>query len=56
MKVIEIKEDFPKKGMCVMEIEATKDEIDFYVEYAINDMIKKGMEAHEEALKPKKEE
>lgn len=47
MKVIQIKEDFPDPGVCTVECEFTKEEIDFYVEYAFNDMIKKGMEAHE---------
>lgn len=55
MKVIEIKEDHPEKGVCSMEVELTKEEIDFYVEYALNDIITKGMETHEKLFKKDEE-
>ena len=56
MKVIKINEDHPEKGMCTMEVEMDKGELDFYVEYALNDMIRKGMETFEETLKSEKED
>lgn len=55
MKIINIK-DSSETGDCTMEVELTKEEIDFYVEYAINDIVEKGMKLHNKMFKNKKDD
>jgi len=53
MKVLKIDEtDMEKTGYAKMEVEITEEERDFFIEYAIIDIIKKGMEAHEDNFRP----
>lgn len=45
MKVLKIDEtDMEKTGYAKMEVELSEEEINFFVEYAVIDMIKKGLE------------
>jgi len=45
MKVLKIDDtDMDKKGYATMECEFTEEEIHFFIEYAVNDIIRKGME------------
>ena len=55
MKVLDIKE-VPDEGVYRMEVELTEEEHTFFLEYAINDIVTKGMEAHEEIFKKDKDE
>jgi len=44
MKVLKIDEtDMEKTGYAKMECEFTEEEINFFVEYAVNDILRKGM-------------
>jgi len=42
MKILKVHE--PKDGFCTMECEFTEDEINFFVEYAVVDILKKQIE------------
>ena len=54
MKIIEFKEDTPRKGVSTMTCEMSQDEIQFFVEYAVNDILKKQIKS-EDFLKRAKE-
>jgi len=53
MKVLKIDEtDMEKTGYAKLEIELSEEEMNFFIEYAVIDIIKKGMEAHEDNFRP----
>jgi RNA polymerase-binding transcription factor DksA len=45
MEILEVKEDFPEKGQFSIEVEMTEEEKEFLIEYAFNDILRKGMES-----------
>jgi hypothetical protein len=49
MKVLDITE--LEDGSAILEVEITEEEKNFFIEYAFNDMIKKGMKTHEDYLR-----
>ncbi len=50
MKILKVHE--PKDGFCTMECDFTEDEVSFFVEYAVNDILKKQIERMEHDFKP----
>ena len=50
MKILKTTED-PEKGLCTMECEFTEGEVSFFVEYAVNDILKKQIERMENELR-----
>lgn len=56
MKIIKIHEDQPSKGFCTMECEFTQKEVDFFIEYAVNDILKKQIERMENELRPNEDQ
>jgi len=50
MKIIKITEE-PEKGVCKMECEFTDGEVSFFVEYAVNDILKKQIERMQNELR-----
>ena len=56
MKILKIHDDQPNKGVCTMECEFTQDEVDFLIEYAVNDILKKQIERMEHELRPNGDE
>ncbi len=44
MKIIKVTEDKPEKGLCSVECEFTEEEVSFFIEYAVNDILKKQIE------------
>jgi hypothetical protein len=51
MKVIKITEDEPEKGQCSLECEFTEEEVSFFIEYAVNDILKKQIERMQNELR-----
>ena len=41
MKIIKIDEDSPRNGYCALHCEFSQEEINIFVEYAVNDILKK---------------
>lgn len=54
MNILEIKEDFPEKGQCVVELEMTEKEKDFLIEFGFNAMLKEVVETFEKKLVERK--
>lgn len=50
MKIIKVTED-PERSVCIMECEFTEEEVGFFVEYAVNDILKKQIERTENELR-----
>lgn len=50
MKIIKVTEE-PEKGVCKMECEFTEGEVSFFIEYAVNDILKKQIERMENELR-----
>ena len=50
MKILKTTED-PEKGLCTMECEFTEEEVSFFVEYVVNDILKKQIERMENELR-----
>jgi len=48
MKILKLHE--PKDGFCTMECEFSEDEINFFVEYAVNDILKKQIKKMEQRI------
>jgi len=44
MKILKIHDDKPTKGCCTLDCEFTEEEVDFFIEYAVNDILKKQIE------------
>ncbi len=41
MKIIKIDEDSPRNGYCTLHCEFSQEEINIFVEYTVNDILKK---------------
>jgi len=50
MKVLSIEEDVPEKGLCRVEFDMTSEELNFFVEYAVTDILKKQIEIFNKKL------
>ncbi len=49
MKILKVHE--PKDGFCTMECDFTEDEVSFFIEYAVNDILKKQIEREKNELR-----
>ena len=53
MKIIKIDEELPGNGYCTMHCEFSQEEVNIFIEYAINDILKKQIEKMEHLGKRK---
>lgn len=52
MKILKIHDDKPVKGACTMECEFSSDEVTFFIEYAVNDILKKQIARMQNEFRP----
>ena len=50
MKILKVTED-PEESVCIMECEFTEEEVSFFIEYAVNDILKKQIERMQNELR-----
>ncbi len=51
MQILKIHDNQPDEGFCTMECEFTQQEVNFFIEYAVNDILKKHIVRMENELR-----